>query len=210
MNGTILHLKRAPKGDLLLLDEERELIEQAKQNPQAFGRLFDRYHDEIFNYILHRTANVELAKDLTAETFYRVLQKLWTFRWRNVRFSAWLTRVASNEVNGYFRKYKNFKTLPLEESDNRMNKISQENSHEMEQASKEMREFLLFESLHQAISLLKVKYQEVITLRFFENKKVKEISEILNKPEGTVKSLIHRALGQLNRRLDSSSFKGER
>ena len=194
----------------MILDEERQLIEQAKQNSQAFGRLFDRYHDEIFNYILHRTANVELAKDLTAETFYRVLQKLWTFRWQNVRFSAWLFRVASNEVNGHFRKYKNFKTLPLDDSDTRMNMISQENRHEMERASKEMREYLLFENLHQAISLLKVKYQEVITLRFFENKKVKEISEILNKPEGTVKSLIHRALDQLNRRLNSTSCRGEK
>jgi len=194
----------------VILDEERQLIEQAKQNSLAFGRLFDRYHDEIFNYILHRTANVELAKDLTAETFYRVLQKLWTFRWQNVRFSAWLFRVASNEVNGHFRKYKNFKTLPLDDSDTRMNMISQENRHEMERASKEMREYLLFENLHQAISLLKVKYQEVITLRFFENKKVKEISEILNKPEGTVKSLIHRALDQLNRRLNSTSCRGEK
>ena len=51
--------------------------------------------------------------------------------------------------------------------------------------------------LHENISRLSIKYQEVIVLRFFEDKPVKEIGEILGKSEGTVKSLLHRGLEKL-------------
>ena len=68
---------------------------------------------------------------------------------------------------------------------------------ELRSAQEEINMNLLFLEVHQALTCLKNRYQDVITLRFFENKKVKEIAEILNKSEGTVKSLLHRALRQL-------------
>ncbi len=54
-----------------------------------------------------------------------------------------------------------------------------------------------FLALHRSIAQLPLKYQEVITLRFFEDNQIHEISEILGKPEGTVKSLLHRGLEKL-------------
>ncbi len=59
-----------------------------------------------------------------------------------------------------------------------------------------------FLRLHQSICRLSLKYQEVITLRFFENKGVKEIGEILGKREGTVKSLLHRGLEKLRKLME--------
>jgi RNA polymerase sigma-70 factor, ECF subfamily len=209
MSQLQLTLNRLYLGDNTAMDDVRLLVEQAKSDPHAFGQLFDRHHDDIFKYILHRTANVELARDLTSETFYKALHKLWTFHWQKVPFSAWLYRIASNEVNGFYRKHKNDKSISLEEiSENRGSQylaLKEELIHAEEEIDKN----LLFMQLHQAVTQLKSKYQEVITLRFFENMKVKEVAEILNKSEGTVKSLLHRALKQLQDIMDAQPMEGE-
>lgn len=190
-------------GDAAEMDETGLLVERAKSDPHAFGILFDRHHGEIFKYILHRTANVDLAQDLTSETFFKAMNKLWTFKWRNIPFSAWLYRIATNEVSGYFRKHKNFLDVPLEEVRDITDIQNQELQEELSTARDQMKKNHLFLELHQAVTRLKNKYQEVVTLRYFENKKVAEVAEILNKSEGTVKSLLHRALNQLQQLLDA-------
>ncbi len=198
--------------DPVKMSNEYNLVELAKNDKHAFGELFDRYYDDIYKYILHRTANVELAQDLTSDTFIKVMRKLWTFRWRKIPFSAWLFKIASNEVNGYYRKYKNFKKVPLE---NLIDNIDIDSASENFQIQKELKEAeakleenIMFLELHKAIASLKNKYQEVITLRFFENKKIKEIAEISGKSEGTIKSLVHRAVKQLHAKLSSSNLNG--
>ena len=74
--------------------DERELVDRARKDPAAFGRLFDAHYDAILNYILHRTADVHLAHELASNTFFIALRKLWQFKWRKVPFSAWLYRIA--------------------------------------------------------------------------------------------------------------------
>ncbi|MCB0291791.1 MAG: sigma-70 family RNA polymerase sigma factor [Calditrichaeota bacterium] len=183
------------------LAAERRLVAQARQDPHAFGKLFDRYYDAIFRYILHRTANAALAQELTSDTFYKALDKLWTFRWRGLPFSSWLYRIASNEVNAHYRRYRNYHTSSLDDDRDRLADDLSEADRELLAAEALLEEDVFFRELHRQIAALKPKYQEVITLRFFENKKLREIAEILGKSPGTVKSLLHRALAQLRDRL---------
>jgi len=190
------------------MEAERDLVEHAKRDPDAFGRLFDKYHDDVYRFILHRTANVALAQDLTSDTFHKVLKKLWMFHWRNVPFSAWLFRIASNEVNGYYRKHKRYRALPLEHAADQV-ESSLRADREIQKAEEEMARNKLFQELHRAIAQLSTRYQEVLVLRFFEGKKIKDIAEILNKSEGTIKSLLHRALKKLNTMIDSTHFGGD-
>lgn len=183
------------------LTEERRLVAQARQDPRAFGKLFDRYYEPIFGYILHRTANAALAQELTSDTFYKALDKLWTFRWRGLPFSSWLYRIASNEVNAHYRRYRNYHTSLLDDYRDRLADELTETDRELLAAEALLEEDVFFRELHRQIAALKPKYQEVITLRFFEDKKIGEIAEILGKSAGTVKSLLHRALAQLRDRL---------
>ena len=183
------------------LVDERRLVAQARQDPTAFGKLFDRYYDAIFSYILHRTANAALAQELTSDTFYKALDKLWTFRWRGLPFSAWLYRIASNEVNAHYRRYRNYHAGSLDDYRERLADELSEADRELLAAEALLEEDVFFRELHHQIAALKPKYQEVITLRFFEDKKIREIAEILEKSPGTVKSLLHRALAQLRDRL---------
>jgi len=177
----------------MTLNEEKELIERAKKDPDAFGVLYDLNYSKIFNYILKRVANIEIAQDITSETFLKALKNLWKFRWKNVSFSAWLYRIASHEIANFFRSKKvtvslEFSAEPVS-SDNPLSDIL-----EAQEELKKQTDFLI---VHKKILQLPVKYQEVVTLRFFEKKQIKEIAEILGKREGTIKSLLHRGVERL-------------
>ena len=184
------------------LEDERRLIERAKTFPLAFGELFDRYYDDVYRYLLHRTANVELARDLASDTFHIALKKIWVFRWQKVPFSAWLFRIATNEVNGYYRKHKSYKTARIEDFVDQLMDETSSADFDLLQSERELQQKTDFIKLHGSISSLKPKYQTVITLRFFEEKTLDDIAEILGKPQGTVKSLVHRALEQLRQRMN--------
>jgi RNA polymerase sigma-70 factor (ECF subfamily) len=181
--------------------EEKELVERAQRDPKAFGVLYDRYYPKIYHYVLGRTANVETAMDITSTTFFKALSEIKRFHWAGISFGAWLYRIATNEIYTHYRKEKIHSRLlenlnfPLAESDPLSDVIEGENELERHQ------EYL---NVQRNLSQLSEKYQEVISLRFFENKEIHEIAEILGKPEGTIKSLLHRGLANLRQRLERS------
>lgn len=185
---------------------EQALIERAKEDPHAFGELFDKYYDAILNYVVHRTANISLAEELTSNTFFKALKKINSFKWRNVPFSAWLYRIASNEINGYYRKNKNRIYSTIEESHESIEDNLSLADKEIKREEYEIASNMLFLELHNSIKELKYKYQEVVVLKYFEKKNIAEISEITGKPEGTVKSLLHRGLSQLKEKIGTSFY----
>jgi len=91
---------------LIKPDEEQHLLERIRSDPNEFGALFDHYYNRIFGYILRRTMNYDLAGDITAETFLKAFLKINNFKWRDVSISSWLFKIATNEVNQYYRKQK--------------------------------------------------------------------------------------------------------
>ena len=181
------------------LSEEKELVRQAQKAPDAFAKLYDHYYPKIFGYVLRRTVNLEAAQDITSETFVKALRKLWQFRWRNVSFSAWLYKIATNEINQYFRQAEYRKSASLEELQEQGFEPMSPHDPESElvEAQEKLKQYEDFLEVQEKIVQLPAKYQEVITLRFFEQKQIKEIAEILGKREGTIKSLLHRAVEKL-------------
>ena len=183
------------------LEQEKQLVERAKNDTEAFGELYDEYYSKIFGYVLRRTASIEIAQDVTSDVFFKALKNLGQFRWRGVPFSSWLYRIATNEIANHFRKSKHGQ-FSLEEVSNSISISDPSAETEFLKAEAELKRHEEFLSLHESISKLSVKYQEVITLRFFENKQVKEIGEILGKRQGTVKSLLHRGLEKLRKLME--------
>jgi RNA polymerase sigma-70 factor (ECF subfamily) len=181
------------------LSEEKKLVRQAQKDPNAFAELYDQYYPKIFGYVLRRTGDLETAQDITSETFLKALQKLWQFRWRNISFSPWLYKIATNEINQYFRKAQYKKSISLEELEEQGFELvsSHDPESELIKAQEELKQYQDFREIQEKITRLPVKYQEVIALRFFEKKQIKEIAEILGKKEGTIKSLLHRAVEKL-------------
>jgi len=186
-------------------EAEKELLARARHCPEAFGRLYNQNYPAILNYCIRRTGDVELAQDITAETFVKALKNIGRFEWRSDgSFSAWLYRIAGNELAGYFRKgtYKAVSLDFLRESQGFEPAAFDELEAELIAAQEELARHREFLDCRQQISLLPLKYQEVIALRFFAGKSHKEIAGILGKPEGTVKSLLHRGLERLRKQLD--------
>ena len=180
---------------------EPALIERAREDPQAFGNLFDRYYPAIFAYILRRVGKWNDAQDITSEVFLKALKGLWRFRWQGIAFSAWLYRIATNEVGIYFRRAGR---APLS-----LNQLIEESGfepasrHDLNaeklEAERQLERHRAFLIARSNVATLPIKYQHVITLRYFEDKSVKEIAEILGKKEGTVKSLLSRGLKRLRK-----------
>jgi RNA polymerase sigma factor (sigma-70 family) len=86
------------------LQRERELVERARTDADAFGELYDEHYGRIFGYVLRRTASVDAAQDVTSDVFFKALSNLHRFRWRDVPFSAWLYRIAGNEIANRHRR----------------------------------------------------------------------------------------------------------
>jgi RNA polymerase sigma-70 factor (ECF subfamily) len=183
------------------INQEKELVKQAQKSPVAFGHLYDQYFKQIFNYVVHRTGDIGVAQDITSETFFKALTNLWRFQWRNIPFSAWLYKIATNEIRLYYRKGR-YNAVSLDELIETGNSVPASTNDleaeyiEAQDALHRHEEFLFY---RQKISELPINYQEVIVLRFFEEKQIKEISQILGKSEGTVKSLLHRGLEKLRK-----------
>ena len=84
--------------------DEIRLIEAAKKSPQAFEVLYNLYHDRIFRFVWSKVRHMETSADITSDVFMKALVNLKGYSHQGFSFSAWLFRLASNEVNLYFRK----------------------------------------------------------------------------------------------------------
>jgi RNA polymerase sigma-70 factor (ECF subfamily) len=176
------------------IDTERRLVEAAKADQHAFGTLFDVYYPRISNYVLRRVGDMPTAQDITSIVFLKAWKSLPKYEWRGLPFSAWLYRIASNEVNSHFRHSK-FWPLSLDA-------LFEEVGFELPAGGDTERELIAYEDLltrhqdfvivRQIILALPIKYQEVLTLRFFESMTIKDIALIVNKKENTIKSLLKR------------------
>lgn len=189
--------------------EEKKLVLKAQKDPKAFGIIFDIYYPKILRYTIRRTGDIETAQDITSEVFFKALNKLWQFKWRSIPFSAWLYRIANNEVNQYFRKGAARKVTSLDMLTEKTNfeAISSENlQEEIEEAEREAERYTEYKIVQNILKTLPIHYQEIITLRYFEKKKLTEIALILNKKEGTIKSLHFRALNLLRSKLENATF----
>lgn len=176
------------------LAAERALVERASHDPAAFGELYERYVDAIHSFAYHRLGDQTLAEDVTAETFQRALEHIGRFEWRGVPFSAWLYRIASNAIAGRYRRQ-----VPVVEAPPYDDLVEEGYSIDDNLLRQETNAELLA-----AVRCLPDDQQQVIVLRFGAELRSKEIAYIMERSEGAVKALLHRALGALHRRLSSS------
>ncbi len=188
------------------VQNEQELVEAAKTDPAAFGLLFDAHYQTIFRYVCRRVGDAAAAQDIAAETFLKAYQHIETFTWRGVSFANWLYTIAGNEVRMYFRRVRKapssldalFEAVGYEpESDIDL-------QAELQAVQEAQARFELAQKAQAVLRELPLKYQEVLTLRFAEQKKITDIAEILAKRPGTVKSLLSRGIKLLRTKLEAN------
>jgi len=174
--------------------DESALIAQARDDQEAFGQLYERYAQRIYQYIYYRTGSEADAEDLAAKTFMRAWQHIGAYDDRGVPFSAWLYRIAHNLVANWHRDRSRRKVISLEDLSRwQVN----EDGPEASALWAEDRAALL-----NAIRRLPGDRQELLALKFVEHLSNAEIGAVMGRSEGAIKSLYHRTLLSLREELE--------
>ncbi|MCX7855272.1 MAG: sigma-70 family RNA polymerase sigma factor [Anaerolineae bacterium] len=181
--------------------EERELVERAKRDPEAFGLLYERYVAQIYRYLYYRTGNHQDAEDLTARTFYRALEHLPRYQERGLPFTAWLYRIAHNIVVNWQRDRRRRPVVALDYV------VTHATGGDPREALEEEEER---ERLMQAFQALAPDRQELLILKFVEGMSNAQIGAVMRRSEGAIKSLYHRTLLELKKNLEGMEHGGER
>ena len=166
---------------------DAELIDLAKADPESFGLLMERYQIPLFHYIRRITQlPKEDVEDLLQEVFIKIYQKLNEYN-ELLKFSSWAYRIAHNHMVDFFRKAAaRPRTNSLEEAE--LAKLLKSGTDvEKDLGSKDC-----LEKIKDCLKELPMKYEEILILRFVEEKTYEEIMDILKKPKGTVATLISR------------------
>ncbi len=176
---------------------ESGLLSRIKKDPSRFSEVFRLYYKAIFGYILRRTGKVDETADIAAETFLKAFVNIKYFSYKGISIKVWLYRIATNELYQAYRQKGKHNSLFDRIDIGNIEQFNDYLSQDKEEMESELQKHEQFLSILTALKTLPIKYQEVISLRYFEGKGNKEISEILGINEGTLKSLLSRGLEKL-------------
>src|SRR5881397_3584133 len=177
--------------------DERVLVERAQHGDRdALEQLYLLHFDRIYSYLRVSVGNRHDAEDLTTQTFLRMLESIGRFRWRSAPFSAWLFRIAHNLAMDHFRARRRWQ--PEEE-------VPEPQGSEEPSAELEAMQSIGRQSMLELIEQLSPEQQQVLTLKFVFNFPNADVAKILDKTEGAIKSLQHRALASLQKQISQKS-----
>lgn len=179
-------------------NEEAILSLASQGDRNAFGRLYERYLDRIFNYVYYRTGNLHDAEDLTARVFQRAMNHIHNYTDRGVPFSAWLYRIAHNLVANWHRDRSRKQEIPLDDLPILPTKgdLPERNLVRSQEQ----------DALLRLIRRLPPERQTLLILKFVEDLSNAEIGAIMGRSEGAVKSLYHRTLLALRDQLGDQNI----
>jgi RNA polymerase sigma-70 factor (ECF subfamily) len=173
--------------------EIRKLVERGQAGDRAaLEELYLIHFDRIYSYLHMTVGNRHDAEDLTTQTFLRMLESIRKFRFQSAPFSAWLFRIAHNLSMDHFRASKRWQ--PEEE-------VPEPQGSEERSAEDEALQSIGRQSMLELIDSLSHEQQQVLTLKFVFSFSNAEVATILDKSEGAVKSLQHRALVSLQKQI---------
>jgi RNA polymerase sigma-70 factor (ECF subfamily) len=174
------------------------LVKQAVGgDAQAFGLLYDRYSLNIYRFLCGQLFDPYEAEDLTSEVFLRAWQSISSYRERGYPFSAYLYRIARNVVIDRHRKAKHWHIHSIDQ----INTLEDASEQPGEVQSKNQ-----LQSLQDGLQKLPEAYRSVLVLRFIVGASTEEAAKAMNRSEGAIRVLQHRALKSMRRYLSGEDF----
>jgi RNA polymerase sigma-70 factor (ECF subfamily) len=172
---------------------DSELVRRAKSGDEAaISQIYERYAPAIYRYIYFRVGEAELAEDLQAEVFLRMLEGIHRYEDRGWPISAWLYRIAHDRTVDTMRRRRTRQHVPLEAW-----------GGACEGPENEVDTQLDYEELNRMLLDLTDEQRQVIHLRFMADMSIQEVATKLGRTEGSVKALQHRGLQSLARRMNA-------
>ena len=174
------------------MQDEESLVRRAQQrDEEAFTQLYEANFDKIYRYVALRIGDKTEAEDMTQQVFLNALQSISSFKWKGIPFSAWLFRIAHNQVVDYLRKKTKQAAALLDES-----QVSSDSNPQLMAEHK-----LDIEQLVSATKQLTETQREVISLRFAGELPIAQVAKVMGKSQGAVKALQHSAIVALRKAL---------
>ena len=176
------------------MKEEELLVKKAQEgNAEAFGKLYDLYMPRIYRFIFLKVGTRQDAEDLAQQVFVNAWQHLEGFEFRGFPFASWLYRIASNAVIDFYRTSR--PSADLE-------KIPDEFVAQTASTERDLDHAFDMATVKVALAKLDAEHQNVLILRFVDDLSTKEIAKVLEKSEGAVRVIQHRALKILKTHID--------
>ncbi len=177
-------------------EELSKLVKKAEKDPLYFEELYEIFFPKIYNYFYFKVNDKSLAEDMVSDVFIKILNNISKCRDRR-QFQSWAFAIARNYLIDFYRKKStNIEASSSSYEDNKY--YDNNNSFNPEDA---LMDKISREELSEVLKILSKSQQDVIILRFFEELKLKEIAEIMNKSEGAVKGLLYRGIKALTSEL---------
>jgi RNA polymerase sigma-70 factor (ECF subfamily) len=169
-----------------------ELVAAAKAgDAEAFGRLFDHFHEPVHRYVAARVRRPSDAEDLTQTVFVKALEALPRYEQRGIPFGGWLFRLARNVVIDHIRTHREHVDIV-----ELLERAGHEVSPEAQAVTRDQ-----MDAVAAALAELTDEQRDAIALRFFAGLSAREAAEVMGKQEGTVRGVQFRAIAALRRRL---------
>lgn len=175
------------------IEDEQRLVEASQADPAQFEVLYNKYHETIFRYVYQRLDSKETAFDITQQVFMKALSALPKYTYKGVPFSAWLYRIAQNELNTFFKKNVKERTVNID-SESLCNLAEEvEDGETLDE---------MYTRLTKTISELGEPDLSLMEMRFFEHRPFKEIGQIMGMTENNAKVKIYRIIDKLKKLLN--------
>uniref|UniRef100_A0A7C4M0D0 Sigma-70 family RNA polymerase sigma factor n=1 Tax=candidate division CPR3 bacterium TaxID=2268181 RepID=A0A7C4M0D0_UNCC3 len=181
---------------------DEELVPLVLENQEYFLYLVRRYEEMLMRYIRRISGLAkEDSEDLLQDIFIKIYQNLNDFN-TSLKFSSWVYRIAHNEVISNYRKVKaRPKTISYNDDPVLINKLASNKDF-----IKEIEKEYDTKVIRKVLAKMDTKYREALILRFLEEKDYKEMSDILQKPIGTVGAMVNRGKGQFKKIVNSEGI----
>ncbi|MGD9898408.1 MAG: RNA polymerase sigma factor [Calditrichaceae bacterium] len=171
---------------------DTHLVQASLKDKDYFYHLMNRYEARLLIYINRITnVNKDEAADLLQEIFIKVYRNLNSFS-QKLSFSSWIYRIARNEIINHYHKNNSRASITESFSTNEDVKVLNEIISPSPDSHSKYIEQECTRKINNALYKLPEKYREVLVLHYLENLSYDEISDILQKPAGTIASLINR------------------
>lgn len=170
------------------IQENLLVLRLKKKDPEAFAKIYDLYVTPIYRFIYFKVSNQQDAEDLTSEVFLKVWQYATETEDVIENFRALIYKIARNSIIDFYRSRAK---SDMPQSDEVLSAIPDERQQSF---LKQIEIKLDISNIELVLKKVKDEYRDVIVLRYIEGLSIKEIAKILDKSNGSVRVLLHRAL----------------
>ena len=176
-------------GGFAVLDEESLVRRAQKHDEEAFSQLYEANFNKVYRYLVLRIGAGEEAEDITQQVFINALQSISSYQWKGAPFTAWLYRIAHNQMVDYLRRRDRRITVPIDDLDLKAD----------DDPVRTTENVMDMEMFQRASQNLTESQREVISLRFSSDLPIAEVARIMGKSPGAVKALQHSAVASLRK-----------